>query len=365
MGPRRSRTTGHSAKPGLKASEKTPYKNIVIENNQTECSVVALFKKWIVNARAWLVRQNTEQFINILFWHSIVMTINTPLARLTRGRWSSVNVFYWGSIVLFWLRIDNEGNKDSEEPGFDEGLVYKTEMKEKGIDFAFGFHAIAGLLWLLAGWIQMSSLKTSKAWHRTFGVFAIFTFILHMMASMNNLYFNSMKHSPLPRLHLFMIVIDSIVCMIIAMIRARKKDYAGHRDAMVRCFVYSIEGAGTIRTVAHFQAFAGMHVTDCQILWNGTSTNCLYGYMWRLIFTRFLSMFYLGLYTVHRNNYNFTKAFFMELVCLSLISVCFIPQRSMVTVDLMFQLYPELTVPFFVLVTVFARAFILRKSSLH
>jgi len=331
-------------------------------------SPIAACKNGLKNARARLIRQKTEQFINAIFWHSIAMTVTTPLARLTRGRWSSVSVLYWGVILFFWLRfgmMDITVKKDSEDPVLDESFVYKTEKKEKGIDFAFGFHAFAGLLWLSTGWVQMSLLKTSKAWHRMFGIVAISSFSLHMVASLNNLYFNYMKHTPLPRLLLLMACVDSILCMTTAIIRARRKDYTGHRDAMIRCFVYSIEGAGTIRTVATVQAFLGMGPTDCQILWNGTSTHCLYSYTWRLLLTRYLSLAYLGLYTTHRNNNNFTKAFFMELVWWSLISGCFLSHTHMFTIDLMFQRYPGVTIPTFLLITMFVRAFIVNKSSLH
>ena len=64
---------------------------LTMENAQGEASSgksspVALCTKGIINARARLIRQNTEQFINAIFWHSIAMTMTTPLARLTRGR---------------------------------------------------------------------------------------------------------------------------------------------------------------------------------------------------------------------------------------------------------------------------------------
>ena len=330
-----------------------------------EC--ISLVKIGLNAAKAKLIRQSTEQFINILFWHSLLMTLTTPLARFFRGRWSSASLLYWCVIVFFWVRyglIDSRVKEDSEEPYIDESFVYKSEKKAKGIDFAFGLHAFGGLFWLLTAWIQMSLLKTSKKWHRTFGFVAIAAFILHMFAALNNLYFNYMRHTPLPRLMLGLTTVDSIICMVTAMIRVRRKDYQGHRDAMLRCFLYSIEGAGTIRTVATLQAFLGLGPTECQMLANGFSTNCMYSYTWRLLFTRYLSLGYLGLYTVHRDNKNYTRSFLIEFLCWSLISVCLLNPMRMEKIDLMCQLFPYHTISTFLGTFTIARVLILRASCL-
>lgn len=320
-----------------------------------------------MSARARLIRQKTEQFVNILFWHSIMMTMTTPLARLTRGRWASASFLYWGVIVFCWLfywQMDVRVKKDSENPQIDESFVYKTERKTKGVDFAFGFHAFSGLFWLLTAWVQMSLLKTSKTLHRMFGVVAIISFSMHMVASLYNLYFDYMKHRPLPRLLLAMACMDSIICMVTAITQARRKDLAGHRDAMIRCFIYSIEGAGTIRTIASLQAFLGLGPTECQILWNGTATHCLYSYTWRLILTRYLSMSYLGLYTVHRNNKNFTRSFLLELLWFSLISVCLMNSRRMTAIDAILQLCPVLAAPAALATLALVRVVVARESRL-
>ena len=81
----------------------------------------------------------------------------------------------------------------SENPEIDESFVYKTERKTKGVDFAFGFHAFSGLFWLLTAWVQMSLLKTSKSLHRMFGVVAIISFSMHMVASLYNLYLSLLQ----------------------------------------------------------------------------------------------------------------------------------------------------------------------------
>ena len=335
------------------------------ENN--ESSLKDVCKKGLKSARAHLIRQKTEQFINLLFWHSMLMTLTTPLARLTRGRWSSASLLYWGVLMFCWLyywKIDLSVKDDSEEPLIDESFVYKTENKVKGVDSAFGFHAFSGLLWILTAWVQMSLLKTSKRWHRIFGMFAIVTFGMHMAGSLNNLYFDYMKHTPLPKLLLAMACMDSIVSMVAAMMHAKRKNFAGHRDAMIRCFIYSIEGAGTIRTVGTLQAFLGLGPTDCQVFWNGTASNCLYSYTWRLLLTRYLSLSYLGLYTIHRNEKHVLKNYLLEVLWFSLLSTFLLNSKRMMMVDMVFQAHPIVTIPAFFIIITGVRIILLRRDQI-
>ena len=332
-----------------------------------QSSVTNVCKKGLKSARAHLIRQKTEQFINQLFWHSMLMTLTIPLARLTRGRWSSVSFLYWGVLVFSWLyywKIDLSVTDDSEEPLIDESFVYKTENKVKGVDSAFGFHAFSGLLWILTAWVQMSLLKTSKRWHRIFGMFAIVSFVMHMAGSLNNLYFDYMKHTPLPKWLLAMACMDSIVSMVAAMMHAKRKNFAGHRDAMIRCFIYSIEGAGTIRTVGTLQAFLGLGPTDCQVFWNGTASNCLYSYTWRLLLTRYLSLSYLGLYTIHRNEKHFLKNYLLEVLWFSLLSTFLLNSKRMMMVDMVFQAHPIVTIPAFFIIITGVRIILLRREQI-
>ena len=90
----------------------------------------------------------------------------------------------------------------------------------------------------------------------------------------------------------------------------------------------------------------------------------MYSYTWRLILTRFLRMSYLGLYTVYRNNKNFTRSFLIELLWFSLLSVCLLNNRRMTAIDLIVQLYPVLAVPAFLGLLAFVRIFVVRESRL-
>merc|ERR1719228_976215 len=171
-----------------------------------------------------------------------------------------------------------------------------------------------------------------------------------------------MKHTLLPRLLFLMTLMDSIISMIMAIIRARNKDIQGHTDAMIRCFLYSIEGAGTIRTMATFQAFFSFGPTDCQIDNDGLATKCMYSYVWRLIFTRYLSLAYLGLYNIQRNNKNHKRGFVTELTWFSVIAVCLVKSTRMTSINLMFQLYPYLALPFFLIGVSIARIGILNMG---
>ena len=50
------------------------------DENTNQSSFKNVCKKGFKSARAHLIRQKTEQFINQLFWHSMLMTLTTPLA---------------------------------------------------------------------------------------------------------------------------------------------------------------------------------------------------------------------------------------------------------------------------------------------
>ena len=317
-------------------------------------------------AKVSLKRQKTEDFIDLLFWHSMVMTLPTPLARLTRGKWASVSILYWGALIFFWLvswQIDIGVIKHSEERHFDESLVYRTDQSKENVDFAFGLHAFFGILWILVGWVQMFILPKFKFWHRKFGIVAIISFILHMASSFYIVYVNYMKHTPIPRLLLYMFGLDSIVCFAISFLYARRDDYMGHRDAMFRSFVYSIEGAGTIRTIATFQEFLGFGPDACRVRGYGVGTSCLYSYTWRLLLTRYLSVVYLGIYTTHKNNSNFTRSFFMELIWFSMIAALLLNPTRVAAIDLFFQDYPFTATPAFLSIVTIMKGLILHKSN--
>ena len=312
---------------------------------------------WMMAARTHLIERSTETLVNHFFLQSMLLTLTTPLARLIRGRWTSGSLLYWGMPLLQWIGwVETKGAEHAEEAHFPfYQFVYKTEETLPGIDFAFGLHAFTGLLWILTAWVQMYFLKDSKAWHIMFGVFAILSFSLHMMASLYNLYFDIMQHRPLSRLMLFMICMDSIICMVTAMIRARRKDLPGHMDAMIRCFIYSIEGSGTIRWIAHLQAVLGLGPTSCQNLLNGVYTNCMYSYCWRLIITRYLSLYFLGLYTVNRNNKTVFRSFYLEFLYVTLIATFLYDPDRMRATDLMLKSNPCFAIPSVIIFCTFVK----------
>ena len=314
----------------------------------------------VTEPRTSLVKRDEEQLVNHLFWQSMLLTLTTPLARFVRGRWTSGSLFYWVLPLLEgtgW--VDNKGT----EPYFPfYQFVYKTDETVPGIDLAFGLHAFCGLLWILTAWVQVYFLKNSQVWHKMFGKVAILSFILHMMASLNNLYFDYMKHRLLPRLLLLMICMNSMICMVTAIIRVRRKDITGHKDAMMRCFIYSIEGAGTIRWIANIQELLGLGPTSCHNLLNGFSTSCTYSYCWRLIFTRYLSMYFLWLYTNHRNSEKFSRSFYLELVWVTVISVVLYDHDRLSNVDMMLQSNPSFVIPLLVSICTLVKIAIFRVS---
>ncbi len=73
-------------------------------------------------------------------------------------------------------------------------------------------------------------------------------------------------------------------------IRAKNKNPAGHLEDMVRCYVYSTEGAGTIRLASHLMMPFGGPVS-CQMDRLKTGRACMWPYAWRLAWTRVLRYF--------------------------------------------------------------------------
>eukprot|EP00092_Neocalanus_flemingeri_P014056 GFUD01015164.1.p1 GENE.GFUD01015164.1~~GFUD01015164.1.p1 ORF type:complete len:369 (+),score=18.85 GFUD01015164.1:63-1109(+) len=336
-------------------------KNVTIKRNKSkQNSFIIWCSGRLKDARVHLIQRGTEDLVNHLFWQSMLLTLTTPLARFVRGRWTSGSLLYWGLPFLTWIGWVDVERDDSEEPNFPfYQFVYKTDETVPGIDFAFGLHAFGGLFWILTAWVQIYFLKNSKAWHRAFGVVAILSFVLHMLASIYNLYFDYMKHRPLPRLMLFMICMDSIICMVTSIVRAMRKDITGHRDAMMRCFIYSIEGSGTIRWIANLQELLGVGPTNCQNQWNGLATNCMYSYCWRLMITRCLSMYFLGLFTVQRNSKTFARRFYLELLWSTLIAVFLYNPQRMKTFDMMLQSNADFAIPLIISIGTFVRITIL------
>ena len=247
-------------------------------------------------------------FVNFLVCHSMFLTISTPLARIFRGQWMGV-----ASIQTLVNKVPGLDNPfirtivpvSNETIYGDAQFIYSDERSSPGIDRAFGLHAFFGITWILTAHIQMVfTRKQSLSLHQKFGYFAILTFFAHMGAALNNLIFDEAKHHMINRVGLGSLVFLSTTWMLLSIKAAMDRDIPKHKDYIIRCFLYSIEGAGTIRTIAYLQYIFSPFVPEifagpakCQAMFGGQATYCVLPYFIRGIFTRLLTLFYIAIYT--------------------------------------------------------------------
>ena len=117
-------------------------------------------------------------------------------------------------------------------------------------------------------------------------------------------------------------VLRSGTYMVLGIQSIRRGDLSQHIDRMFRCFIYSIEGAGTIRTVGYLLWLAGLGPTFCQSANGATATHCVAPYVLQLVCIRLLSMYWIGCYARMRACPDFTKSFLVELVTTGFSLIC-------------------------------------------
>ena len=80
---------------------------------------------------------------------------------------------------------------------------------------------------------------------------AFLSFGCHIAAALGILWYDSPRSTTLNKLKLLEVTITSSACFARALHHAFAGRRRAHRQWMVTCFILSIEGAGTIRTVWH------------------------------------------------------------------------------------------------------------------
>ena len=283
-----------------------------------------------------LVPKSVGSFVTYLFWHSLFFTASTPLARIFRGRWMGVASIQ--TVVNNVPGLDNAvvrsivGTSNATIYG-DAQFLYADEKDAPGIDRAFGLHAFFGLLWLLFAFLQMVPIrKINLAMHGKFGYITIAVFLGHMLAALNNLIFDEAKHSAVNRIGLGSLTFVSSTYMVLSILAAKNHDIPTHTDYAIRCFLYSIEGAGTIRQVAYMQWLLAPYVPsifagpgECQLLHMGQATNCVVPYFIRGIFVRLLTLYYIGLYEhSKKKTSNFKKIIWNENLIATFCTIAFL-----------------------------------------
>lgn len=205
-----------------------------------------------------------------------------------------------GVSSLAWL-LTKMGILDRDIPYGDSTFVYKTTPS---IDRSFALHAGCGLLWIMAAFAQMVLVRRYKlAWHRKYGYAVLLVFFMHMGAALNCVFADEAKHHPLSKALLMSSAFSSITHMLRGIRDVARKDVESHEIHSVVAFLYSIEGAGTIRTVAHLQLFMKSSLpsvfhgpTDCQAIYSGQAAQCVAEYCIRMLLVRALTYYWIGMY---------------------------------------------------------------------
>lgn len=259
--------------------------------------------------------KSVEAFIAGLFWHSMAMTATTPLERM-RKQWQ-------GILTLPWL-LNRVGVRSPSGQEWEEAyLVYPEEAAAPGIDKTFGLHAFFGMLWIIAAYVQMVHVKRwgGASLHRKSGYITALAFLAHMTFSVNILCQDIMKNSMMVKVMLASVVTISSTYFFQAMKFAVAKRIQLHTDCMVRCFLYSIEGAGTIRTVGWIMWLGGYGPTFCQAQHGAMNTQCFWPYVSRLLWIRVLTVYWLGCYARLRGDPVFTRMYMTEVKLTAVVSL--------------------------------------------
>jgi hypothetical protein len=253
------------------------------------------------------VPNSTEQLVTIVFVHSLLLTIGTPIFRILYGRWGT-EVFLYAVLQLIapaWVTEWSINAGLINSPGYMEYPAEGTpplpgERPVKGIDLAFALHAGFGLAWLTVGFLQIAlASKLSPKSHRTFGYLSFLVFLAHISASCYNLAVNVVRHGPLPRMMLLGSAFNALFFILRALRVAIKKPEgwrAAHSDLMLLCYFYSIQGAGPIRWIAQLQDTFDFGPVQCQIAHGGMATACMWPYCLRMFFITLHTLYVRGMH---------------------------------------------------------------------
>merc|ERR1719229_1485704 len=124
--------------------------------------------------------------------------------------------------------------------------------------------------------------------HKVFGRLTGVAFLLHTVGALSLLYEDVEGHSPLNKLILASSLMGTSYKFIVAMCHAIKGKINEHRLWMTNAYLSSLDGAGTIRTVAAIQMLFGYGPIACQIEYGQVGDNCDWTYTWRLLWVTVL-----------------------------------------------------------------------------
>ena len=210
----------------------------------------------------------TKTIVSCLYWWSFLITSTTPLFRyILSNQWYAVTV---GGLL----------------PAYDGVAEHPTK------DRAFGWHALFALTWMTMAYIQICFMDHKKRTysHKVFGYMTVLALMLHSMGALLILYEDVEGHTVLNRALLFSSLMATVSTVFQAIREAINGNHTKHRVLMVRAFISSLDGAGTIRTVANIQMVLGYGPVLCQCDYGKVGGNCDWTYLWRLMWVTVLRL---------------------------------------------------------------------------
>jgi hypothetical protein len=265
----------------------------------------------------------------------MILTISTPIFRLLSDHWKMDLILHivisamapaWVVDLFSWetIHYSKEG-----EPMAGTGSA-------KGIDLAFGIHAGCSLLWLVVGYIQIVHVPRTKRMHRLFGYISLLSFIMHTFGSLFSLYMDIVRHQALSRIILLNAAVVSSVNVKKAICLAIYKPKGWlkrHQDLMVMAFMITIQGAGPIRTIAQVQVWTGTGPIACQNMHGGMATDCMWPYVFRMLWISTWTMYTRSLYCRMRKDERLTREYQADalarlMVGLALVAFSRIPDNE-------------------------------------
>jgi len=187
----------------------------------------------------------------------------------------------------------------------------------KGIDLGFGLHAGCGMVWLVCAYIQIvHTRRMGRRAHKIFGYISMLAFLSHVGASCFTLYTDVVRHKTLPRMLLIGSSFSSVNYMVQAMCLTRKRPQGWvtkHKDLIFLCFIYSIQGAGTIRAIAQVQMWLHCGPVVCQAAHGGMATECMWAYTFRMFWISVYTMYIRAIYVKLSKDTDLTVDFLRDL----------------------------------------------------
>ena len=132
--------------------------------------------------------------------------------------------------------------------------------------------------------------KKHPSLHKIFGYLTVLALILHSMGALLVLYEDVEEHTLFNKVLLFWSLFSTVSTVFQAIKEAINGNQTGHRVLMVKAFIYSLDGAGTIRTVANIQMVLRCGPIFCECDHGKVGGNCDWTYTWRLMWITVLRL---------------------------------------------------------------------------